>query len=107
MLRYCVNLVLFATAVMAGWQIVQQLGSDAATRTADRAAERTTNEFDGGERRADVVSVAEAWQRYNEEVRKGIPCDDDVPPHPAVIAAVMAILGLRILTAPLRDAAVA
>lgn len=98
MLRYFVHLVLFTTAVLCGWQIIQQIGGDSnpagspPTAVAHRAA---------------PIHVAEAWQRYHEGLRRGIPCDQDIPPHPGVVAAVLLIVSLRTLTAPLRRAAAA
>ena len=98
MLRYCVHLVLFTTAVLCGWQIIQQIGGEAppvgspSGVVAERAA---------------PIHVAEAWQRYHEGLRRGIPCDQDIPPHPGVVAAVLLIISLRTLTAPLRRTAAA
>ena len=104
MLRYLVNLVLFATALIAGYQIVNRIGSDAAGERAQRSATAESLHVDVAPetRKADIVSVAEAWQRYTEAARRGIVCADDVPPHPGVVAAVLVILALRVLSLPLR-----
>ncbi|MGC3971750.1 MAG: hypothetical protein QM775_31735 [Pirellulales bacterium] len=48
------------------------------------------------------ISVAEAWKRYHDAVRRGLPCEGDVPPHPGVVAGILAIVSLRTLTRPLR-----
>lgn len=93
MLRYCVNLVLFTTAIIAGRQIVQTWQ---VTETPGLHQQQSVDD-DRSE-----MNVAEAWRRYHEEVRRGIVCDADVPPHPAVIAAVLTIVLLRVLTKPLR-----
>ncbi|MBA4020479.1 MAG: hypothetical protein C0483_25240 [Pirellula sp.] len=102
MLRYSVHLVLFTTAVLCGWQIVQQLGGRAQP---DGSANPTGAQSGVVAKHAAPIHVAEAWQRYHEGLRRGIPCDQDIPPHPGVVAAVLLIISLRTLTAPLRRAA--
>lgn len=96
MLRYLVHLVLFTTAVLCGWQVLQQIGGN--TNPAGSPSVDVS-------RRAAPIHVAEAWQRYHDGLRRGIPCDPDIPPHPGVVAAVLVIISLRTLTAPLRRAA--
>lgn len=92
MLRYTIHLVLFFTALLCVRQMLQTADVHRAD-TASRVEAR---------RLPPPISVAEAWRRYHEAARRGIPCDGDVPPHPAVVAAVLLIISLRTLTRPLR-----
>lgn len=96
MLRYFIHLVLFTTAVLCGWQIIQQIGGDSNPAGSPPTAAH----------RAAPIHVAEAWQRYHEGLRRDI-WRDQISPHPGVVAAVLLIVSLCTLTAPLRCAAAA
>jgi hypothetical protein len=89
MLRYLVSLVLFATLLIAGKQTLQYTSKEQAARAE-------------AEKLPPPINVAEAWQRYHEDARRGIACEGDLPPHPGVVAAVLLIVSLQLMAKPLR-----
>ena len=91
-MRTVCGVLLLAASLYGGWQLGKQR-ADRAAAVAAAEARASSKSDDGG----DVVAAAEAWKRYREAVRRGITCEGDVGPHPAVVAAALAVVAWYVL----------
>jgi hypothetical protein len=82
-MRIVCGVLLLAASLYGGWH----LGRQRIERNSAQAAAQ----------RNDVVAAAEAWKRYRETVRRGITCEGDVGPHPAVVAAALGVVAWYVL----------
>jgi len=91
-MRTVCGILLLAASLYGGWQLGKQR-AERATALAKAEARAASQQDDGSE----VVAAAEAWKRYRETVRRGITCEGDVGPHPAVVAAALGVVAWYVL----------
>lgn len=91
-MRTVCGVLLLAASLYGGWHLGKQR-AERATALAAAEARANAQRDDGSE----VVAAAEAWKRYREAVRRGISCEGDVGPHPAVVAAALAVTAWYVL----------